>query len=99
MPFSFKQEKKWKVDIEVKFLDIEVSWHKFLDIEVSQEKGTFVTTVYSKPSFKEVHILFEHFLLTVCNFGMASSLAYCFKICSDCIKFYEEPSFLKQCFL
>ena len=86
MSFSFKQEKK-----NGKLL--------FLDIEISLEKGKFITTVYREPSFRGVHILFKDFLLTVHKFGMVSSLAYfCFKICSDWSKFYEELSFLKQDF-
>ena len=86
MSFSFKQEKK-----NGKLL--------LLDVEVSLEKGKFIITVYGKPSFRGVHILFKHFLLTVYKFGMVSSLAYfCFKICSDWSKFYEELSFLKQDF-
>ena len=71
----------------------------FLDIEISLEKGKFITTVYREPSFRGVHILFKDFLLTVHKFGIVSSLAYfCFKICSDWTKFYEELSFLKQDF-
>ena len=69
--FSLEQEKNGKLS----FLHVEVSW----------EKGKFVTTVYRKPTFRDVFTHFESFLPTVYEFGMVYTLAYfCFKICSEC---------------
>ena len=84
--FSFEQVKNGKLS----FHDIEVSW----------EKGKFVTTVYSKPTFSGLYTHFESFLPRICKFGMVYSLAnHSFKLYSEWTKFYEELSFLKQVFL
>lgn len=72
----------------------------FVDIEVFREKGKFVTTVYTNPTFSGVFTHFESFLVTIYKFGKVYILAYrCFKICSDWTKFPEELSYLKQVFL
>ena len=69
-------------------------------IEVFREKGKFVTTVYTNPTFSGVFTHFESFLVTIYKFGKVYILAYrCFKICSDWTKFPEELSYLKQVFL
>ena len=72
----------------------------FLDVEVFWQQGKFVASVYRKPIFSGVHAYFDSFLPMIYKFGLIYSLAYrYFNISSDCIKFDEEISFLKQVLL
>ena len=85
MSFSFEEEVNGEL------------W--FLDVEVPQQQCQFVTTVYRKPAFSGVYTHFDSFLPTDYKVGMIYTLAnWCFKICSDCTRFHEEPNFLKRIF-
>ena len=61
MSFSFEQEVNGTLS--------------FLDVKVSQQQGKFVTTVYRKPTFRGVYVLFDSFLPTDYKVGMIYTLA------------------------
>ena len=61
MSFSFEQEVNGTLS--------------FLDVKVSQQQGKFVTTVYRKPTFNGVYVLFDSFLPTDYKVGMIYTLA------------------------
>ena len=61
MSFSFEQEVNGTLS--------------FLDVKVSQQQGKFVTTVYRKPTFSGVYVLFDSFLPTDYKVGMIYTLA------------------------
>ena len=68
----------------------------FLDINVSREKGTFITSVYRKPTFSGVYTNFSSFIPTHYKHGLIMPLLYrCFHLCSDLVKFHHEVSELK----
>ena len=78
------------------FEETNIGKMSFLDVEISRENGTFVTTVYRKPTFTGVYTHFESFLLSTHKFGVLYTLVYrCFTLCSDWSKFSRELVTLK----
>ena len=63
----------------------------FLDVNIIREKDKFITSVYSKPTFRGIYTHFDSFLPSSNKIGLLHTLLYrCFRICSDWTKFHLE---------
>ena len=59
----------------------------FFDVHIIREDEIFDTSVYRKPTFREVYTHFDGFLPSTYKFGTVYTLAYrCFRICSSWTK-------------
>ena len=59
----------------------------FFDVHIIREDEIFDTSVYRKPTFREVYTHFDGFLPSTYKFGTVYTLGYrCFRICSSWTK-------------
>ena len=71
----------------------------FLDVKICRENNKLTTSVYRKPTFREVFTNFKSFITTVQKFGLVYTLLHrCFNITSSYEKFHKINA-LKQKFL
>ena len=72
----------------------------FLDVLITRDGGSFLTSVYRKPTFSGLYSHYESFMPRTYKAGLIYTLLHrAFTLCSTWEKFHEEVCTLRQTFL
>ena len=72
----------------------------FLDVRVTREEGSFLTSLYRKPTFSGLYSHYESFLPDTYKTGLIYTLLHrAFILCSTWDKFHEEVLYLRKTFI
>ena len=86
MSFTFEEENEGRL--------------AFLEVLITRSGGSFLTSVYRKPTFSGLYSHYESFMPSSYKVGLIYTLLHrAFTLCSTWEKFHEEVCFLRQTFL